>query len=184
MFSFTVLRETKEIAMKRSRVVSLLSVLFVLFAVATTAAASSSKNFRTHLTGAEEVPPVVTGAQGQALFQFSKEGDELRYKLAVANIENVTAAHIHLAPPGENGGVVLWLYPIDGPPGVLIPGPSNGILAQGVVTADNLTGALEGGSLDDLIAEIEAGNAYVNVHTSANPGGEIRGQLDTHGKHD
>jgi hypothetical protein len=95
-----------------------------------------------------------------------------------SNIDDVSAAHIHLAPPGENGGIVLWLYPIDGPPGGLIPGPFNGVLAQGVVTADNLTGDLEGATLEDLIEEIEAGNAYVNVHTSEYPSGEIRGQLD------
>jgi hypothetical protein len=83
MFSFTVLRETKENAMKRSRVVSLLSVLFVLCAVATTTAASSAKNFGTHLSGAEEVPPVVTNAQGQALFHYDKDAGTLRFKLGV-----------------------------------------------------------------------------------------------------
>ncbi|MCC6454605.1 MAG: CHRD domain-containing protein [Caldilineaceae bacterium] len=170
--------------MKRSRVVSLLSVLFVLFAVATTTAASSVKNFRTQLSGGEEVPAVVTNAHGKVQFKLTDDGSALQFRLVVANIVDVTAAHIHLAPAGVNGGIVVWLYPLNGPPGVLIPGPSNGVLAEGTITAANLTGDLTGATLDDLIAAIVSGNTYVNVHTSANPGGEIRGQLHTHDKHD
>jgi hypothetical protein len=138
--------------------------------------ASENRNFRTHMNGAQEVPPNDSRAQGQAIFQFSKDGSELSYKLIVANIENVTQAHIHLAPAGVNGPVVAWLYP-DGPPAQLIPGRTNGVLAEGVLTADSLVGQLAGEDLDALVAEIRAGNAYVNVHTSQFPPGEIRGQI-------
>jgi hypothetical protein len=100
----------------------------------------------------------------------------VRFQLNVANIENVTQAHIHLAPAGVNGPVVVWLYPA-APPAVLIPGRSNGVLAAGVITEANLVGLLADQTLDDLIAEIETGNAYVNVHTSQFPPGEIRGQI-------
>jgi hypothetical protein len=54
-------------------------------------------NFRTHMSGREEVPAAATRAQGQATFKLSKDGTELSYKLIVANIENVSMAHIHLA---------------------------------------------------------------------------------------
>ena len=64
-------------------------------------------NHRTHLSGAEEVPARDTGAQGQAVFQVNKDGTAMSYKLMVANIENVTQAHIHLAPFGTNGGIVV-----------------------------------------------------------------------------
>jgi hypothetical protein len=133
-------------------------------------------NFRAHLNGAQEVPPVETNATGQATFQLSKDGTELSYKLIVANLDNLSAAHIHLAPAGTNGGVVVWLYPSSAP-GVLIPGTSNGILAEGVITESNLVNALDGQTLDDLIGHFQAGNAYVNVHTTFKPGGEIRGQI-------
>jgi hypothetical protein len=85
-------------------------------------------------------------------------------------------AHIHLAPAGANGSVVAWLYP-SSPPAQLIPGRSNGILAEGVITAANLIGPLAGGSMEDLLEAMQAGNTYVNVHTVQFPGGEIRGQI-------
>lgn len=133
-------------------------------------------SFRAHLSGDEEVPAVETDATGQTIFKLSKDGTALHYKLIVANIENVTMAHIHNAPAGENGGVVAWLYP-EGPPPALIPGRTDGILAEGVITEDDLTGALADGSLQDLLDLMIAGETYVNVHTSQFPAGEIRGQI-------
>ena len=152
-------------------------------------AVSVPLNFRTHLTGDEEVPARATQAQGQAIFQLSKGGTELSYRLTAANIENAFMAHIHLAPAGSNGGVVVWLYPSTTPnaPRPLGSGRHN-INIDGVIRASNLTGSLAGQPLANLMAAIEAGNAYVNVHTSdgvdpANtgpgdfPGGEVRGQI-------
>jgi hypothetical protein len=151
--------------------------LVALFAVAGVAMAENNRNFRTHLSGDEEVPAVDTWAQGQAIFQLSKDGSELYYKLIVANIEDVRMAHIHTAPAGQNGPVVVWLFPPDGPPAELIPGRSDGVLAEGTITADDLVGPLVGNPLQTLVDMIEAGNTYVNVHTTDNPGGEIRGQI-------
>lgn len=154
--------------------VALVVILTALMAV--TPVTADSRNFRAHLSGSEEVPPVATHAQGQAVFQLSRDGTELSYTLIAANIYDVLQAHIHLAPAGVNGPVVVWLYP-SAPPPVLIPGRFSGVLARGTVTAADLVGLLAGGTLSDLIDEMEAGNAYVNVHTVANPGGEIRGQI-------
>ena len=161
--------------MRRLIVILAVFALFVAGAVPALSANGPS-NFRAHLSGAEEVPPADTPAQGQAIFKLSADGTELHYKLIVANIENVTQAHIHLAPVGQNGGVVAWLYPA-GPPAQLILGRSPGVLAAGTITGDDLVGELAGQSLDDLIDAIKAGNAYVNVHTAQFPGGEVRGQI-------
>ncbi len=133
-------------------------------------------NFRAHLSGDQEVPANDSKAQGQAIFQLSKDGTELSYKLIVANLENVRMAHIHLAPAGSNGGVVAWLYP-SAPPPVLLPGTTNGILAEGVIKQTDLRGVLAGQPLSMLIDAMLTDNAYVNVHTVAFPGGEIRGQI-------
>jgi CHRD domain len=160
----------------RRNAIWLVAVALVV-AGATTAVATSG-NFQTHLSGDEEVavPAVVTGAQGQATFKLSDDGDSITYKLNVANIENVTQAHIHMAPFGANGGIVVWLFP-SAPPATLIPGRTDGNLAEGTITAANLVGDLIGKPLSALIDVISAGNAYVNVHTSQYPPGEIRGQL-------
>jgi len=136
------------------------------------------QNFTAHLSGDQEVPPKETLATGQAIFQLSKDGTELSYKLIVANIENVRMSHIHIAPAGSNGGIVVWLYP-SAPPMMTIPGTTNGILAQGVITQANMvgTGPNQGLTFEGLIEHIRAGNAYVNVHTDQFGGGEIRGQI-------
>lgn len=134
------------------------------------------KNFVAPLSGDEEVPAVDTRATGLAKFQLSADGTELHYRLIASNIENVLMAHIHLAPAGTNGGVVAWLYP-DAPPPQLIEGRSDGVLATGVVTEEDLVGDLAGASLGDLLDAMSTGGTYVNVHTEANPGGEIRGQI-------
>lgn len=145
--------------------------------VSTTAGASEhGRNFSVHLVGAEEVPAVDTRATGQAVFHVDKDGSALHYRLIVANIEDVLQAHIHVGAAGANGDVVAFLYP-SAPPAQLIPGRTDGVLQTGTITAANLIGPLAGMTLDDLLAQIRAGNAYVNVHTVDNPGGEIRGQF-------
>ena len=140
------------------------------------ALASPNRNFTTHLVGDQQNPPVQTLAQGQAILQLSKDGQTLHYKLIAANIENIQQAHIHLGPKGVNGPIVVWLYPAS-PPLLLIPGRFDGVLAEGDITAANLIGLLAGHPLSDLLNAMETGNAYVNIHTVQNPGGEIRGQI-------
>jgi hypothetical protein len=137
---------------------------------------AAHNNFGAPLSGAEEVPARDTRARGQASFRLSADGSQLHYRLIVANIENVTQAHIHLAPAGANGPFVLWLYP-DGAPAQLIAGRSQGILAERTVTEADLVGSLAGRPLADLVEHMRSGNAYVNVHTLRYPPGEVRGQI-------
>jgi len=126
----------------------------------------------TTLSGANEVPAVTTPATGEVVFTLSPDGTTLNYRLTVTNISDVTASHIHIAAAGVNGPVVVGLF--GGPTKV---GPFTGILNEGAITAGSFGGTLAGMPMDALIAQIRAGNAYVNVHTTAHPGGEIRGQI-------
>ena len=132
-----------------------------------------------HLSGASEVPANDSDARGQAIFLAS--GDAIRFRLQVANIENVLQAHIHLAAAGANGPIVAWLYP-PAPPAQLIPDAFNGTLGEGTLTAANLMGPLAGMTIQDLLDAMRAGDTYVNVHTSQFPPGEIRGQIRVRGR--
>jgi len=126
----------------------------------------------TSLKGDNEVPARETNAAGEAIITISKDESYIHFKLIVANIEDVTASHFHIAPAGSNGGVVAFLYS-----NPQASGPENGVLAEGYITSENLVGSLSGAELSDLISAIRGGNVYVNVHTTTYPGGELRGQL-------
>jgi len=137
------------------------------------------------LSGGEEVPPVPTRARGVALFDVAPDGSAIHYKLMVANIHNVVAAHIHLGQRGVNGPIVVFLFGPASPGG----GRFDGVLAEGTITAAQLIGPLQGKPLKDLLDAMVGGDTYVNVHTNdgqdplnTGPGdmatGEIRGQID------
>ena len=127
--------------------------------------------FTTSLSGSNEVSAKETKAVGECIVSIGKDGSSIYFKLIVANINDVVGAHFHWAPAGENGPVVIPLY--GGSPA----GQMNGILAQGTKTKDNFVGPLAGMEMGDFIDALKNGNIYVNVHTSENPGGEIRGQF-------
>jgi hypothetical protein len=123
--------------------------------------------FGAFLIGSEEVPVVNSPGSGAARIT-QVDGNTLKFELRVANTSGIVGAHLHKAPKGSNGGVVVSLN---------LSGSSNGVIAEGMITASNLSGSLAGMSIADLIKELESGNIYVNVHTSANPSGELRGQV-------
>jgi hypothetical protein len=50
-------------------------------------------------------------------------------------------------------------------------------MSSGTITEKDLTGPLQGKTMDDLFAAMKSGGAYTNVHTAKNPGGESRGQI-------
>ncbi|MFD1564554.1 CHRD domain-containing protein [Haloarchaeobius amylolyticus] len=138
----------------------------------------SSGLFVGALTGDQQLEPVETTATGGAVVSLSEDGSELEYALLVTAIEDTNQAHIHLGSSGEEGPVVVWLYPgPDADEPELQDGRFDGILATGTITEEHLTGDLEGESLEALVDEIRNENTYVNVHTETHPAGEIRGQL-------
>ena len=141
-------------------------------------------NVGTHLKGQHETPPHDTQAQGQAIFHVSPDGLSVSYRLIASGIDNVVASHIHRGVVGVPGPAVVFLYS-NAAPGA---GRHDGVLATGTLTAANLIGPLAGQPISALVALIESGEAYVNVHTNDGvdppntgpgdfPAGEIRGQL-------
>ena len=149
-------------------------LLFVILATILTVSVgfAAEKSFKAKLIGNDEVPSVKTKAKGKIEFKLSKDGRELSYKLQVKNIENPTAAHIHLGMKGKSGPPLANLFT-----GPKKEGKFSGDLSEGTIVAENLSGELMGKSLADLVQLIKSGKTYVNVHTDANPNGEIRGQI-------
>jgi len=158
----------------------LLTTLLVLALVPT---AGAGERFVATLSGDQEVPARDTHAVGVAKFKVGEDGAALAFKVNVANINNVVAAHIHCGAVGVNGPVGVTLFAA--PPG---SGRTDGTLAEGTITAPDAGNACGWTDLAAVLAAIAGGNTYVNVHTNdgvppANtgpgdfPGGEIRGQI-------
>jgi len=129
--------------------------------------------FFAKLRGRNEVPPVETDARGEAFFKLSRDKLSLKFKLDLFNIEDVTAAHLHLGAKGTNGPVIAFLFgPITNPVSIECA------TLTGMITQEDLVGPLAGQTLGTLVNEIISGNIYINVHTVQHPNGEIRGQLN------
>ncbi|SDB28167.1 CHRD domain-containing protein [Flavobacteriaceae bacterium MAR_2010_188] len=120
--------------------------------------------YMTNLSGSNENPAVSTAAKGKAIVRISKDESSVYYKIIVQNIDSPSAAHFHMGMPGMNGPVIVGLY-MGGEDGIV-----NGLLTEGVLTSDDT-------NISMLINSIRSGSIYVNVHTPANPRGELRGQL-------
>jgi len=145
--------------------------------------ASAGDNFVATLSGDQEVPARDTEATGVAKFKVREDGTALLFKVNVADIENAFAAHIHCAAVGVNGpvGVTLFGGPVGG-------GAVMGTLAEGTITGPDPGNTCGWTDLAAVLAAMDSGDTYVNVHTNdgvppANtgpgdfPGGEIRGQI-------
>ena len=161
-------------------------VLVFAFAVGILAlgpSASAGDNFVAPLSGAEEVPARATPATGVAKFKLREDGAVLLFKVNVSDIDNVFAAHIHCGAVGVNGPVGVTLFA-----GAPAGGAVEGTLAEGTITAPDPGNACGWADLAAVLAAMESGATYVNVHTNDGvappntgpgdfPGGEIRGQI-------
>ena len=168
--------------MKRAILLAMVTAL--AFGAVAPAASAQPTSFRAVLSGADEVPARDTLARGVATLQVGADGTELDFRLVVANMQNVVAAHIHCGAFGVNGPVGVTLFGPAAPGG----GRTDGVLAEGTVTAPDVGNACDWTNLAAVVAAIETGNTYVNVHTNDGvvptntgpgdfPGGEIRGQI-------
>jgi hypothetical protein len=132
--------------------------------------------FQADLAGSNEVPPRDTGATGACGFVVT--GNRVNFSIYTRGLSApVVGAHIHLAPAGTNGPVrVPFIGPNLAGTNTVTPfaAPDNGILIENSFGASDVTGGL---SLDDVLNAMRSGGAYCNIHTTAFPGGEVRGQI-------
>ena len=128
---------------------------------------------RAMLGGGNEVPGVSAGAHGEAVVIVDRGAGTIDYEVNIYNLPSgITASHIHAATAGVNGPIVIN-FP------VAAVGQSGSFQLKGTARASELIARPESGIrvFDEAAFAIASGAAYVNVHTQANPGGEIRGQL-------
>lgn len=118
---------------------------------------AASTTFKATMNGASEVPSNTTTGTGAAT--VTVDGTNITWNVTFSGLTGpATAVHIHgPAPAGKNAGVMIWLS------------------EKGKPATSPVTGS---GTLTEAqIGDLNNGQCYVNVHTAANPGGEIRGQL-------
>ncbi len=131
--------------------------------------------FEADLSGDNEVPPVDTPTTGEAKFEVDASLTSIDFELQVddgTGIFGVAGAHIHCAPEGVNGPVVVFLA------GAVSGGGFNGdVENKATVVSSNIVNTACGSTIAELVQSFLAGQAYVNVHTPTNPGGVIRGQI-------
>jgi len=159
-------------------------IVVALLVVLATASMARAERIKATLIGYQEVPSVSTDARGEFRAMIHRGDDAIDYELTFQGLQApVTQSHIHFAQKSVNGSIVIWLCGTatnPGPAGTQTC-PQSGTIT-GTITAANVIAAaaaqqLTAGELDEVIAAIRAGVAYVNVHTAVSPGGEIRGQL-------
>lgn len=130
--------------------------LGLAFLAATGAQAAEGKSFRAPLTGASEVPATDSKGTGEVTATYDAATKRLSWKGSYGGLTGpVTAAHFHgPAKAGENAGV-------------LVPVDAKASPFSGEATLD-----------DAKAADLEGGKMYFNLHTAANPKGELRGQVE------
>ena len=125
------------------------------------------------LGGNKEVPGVTTGAHGVATVTVDRGAGRIDYQIDIFNLPTgIVASHIHVGAEGVNGPVIFG-FP------VAAVGQSGAFQLKGSLSSSELQprDALGIRTFDDAAFAIASGTAYVNVHTQAFQGGEIRGQL-------
>ncbi|MFH7320085.1 CHRD domain-containing protein [Desulfurivibrio sp. D14AmB] len=124
------------------------------------------------------VRPVETEARGRVEFTLVEGGGGLAYRIEVSDLEDAFMSHLHLGTAEDRyGSLVVWLWPDDGRRREVLEGRFSGILQEGVIRAENLTGALAHKELTDLLTAIRAGRIFADIHTRRNVPGELRGQV-------
>jgi hypothetical protein len=181
--------------MKHLHIAVLAGVMVLLVTLGTQSVAQTglgNKLFKADLTGNEEPPAVSSTGSGEFKAIVSPDETSLDYQISYANLEGeVRQAHIHFGQKGVNGGISIWLCETatNPSPSASTPACTNPMdpldthsgMATGTVTALEVIGpagqGIAAGEFAEILNAIRQGLAYANVHSSRNPGGEVRGQI-------
>ena len=139
------------------------------------AAQAQTTQFTATLTGSNETPApgVLTGSYGSAVVNYDAATQTLSWVIDVWNMPSGTNnAHFHVGGPGIAGPTVVNIaFPA---------GISNDYRLTGSAGPANLLVRGDQGirSWEDLVQSLFGGQLYINIHSTVNPGGEIRGQVN------
>ncbi|MBF8290705.1 MAG: hypothetical protein HW391_1673 [Chloroflexi bacterium] len=155
----------------RSRLATLLAIgLMALSAGTALAADPPVAAFGGPIDGGQQVPIVVTAATGEGTVVVSADDSTIWYVVKYSGLSGaLAAAHIHVGAAGASGGVI---FPLSGSASPMV----------GTLTAANFSASGSITTFAEAVAAIKAGGTYFNLHTAANPGGEIRGQVAAKGQ--
>jgi len=152
-------------------------------------ALAAAETIHARLEGPEEVPSNLSVARGSFEAKVDPKARTIEYSLTYEGLQGaVTQAHIHVGQAGVNGGISVWLcatastrpnVPATAPSPPECPAPSGTV--EGRAEAASVVGPVgqlvPAGDFDRVVRAIREGVAYVNVHSTLLPGGEIRGQI-------
>jgi hypothetical protein len=155
----------------RRHATCLIAALTLVLGIGTNVLAQTVRLTAT-LSGGNEAPNAVsTGAAGAAEVFVNTTTRAVSYKVEIFNMPTLTVAgHFHVGGPGVAGPIVVDLTP---------PQVTDDFSLSGTVSSSQLIPRLAQGirNFDDFLQALVGGQIYVNMHSSQNPGGEIRGQL-------
>jgi CHRD domain len=149
--------------------------------------AQGNPDFIATLSGKEVVPPVKTAGTGVANFVISNTS--IYYQINVLNAEKIISVQIHSGAVGTNGDVLVTLFKSkDNDTSLIGDMPkiydnssttqrSSSFSASGNFDGSDLTGLLNGKTVNDLVLAMQSDEMYVNVITEGHPDGELRGQI-------
>jgi hypothetical protein len=162
-----------------------LNAALVAGVVAFSASYVQAEEFFARLIGFNENPSILSDGSGRFKLDLDRNANTARYELSFSGLSApATQGHIHFAKARVNGGIIVWLCqsatnpsPVANTPTC----PANGGTVTGTITAASIVAVaaqlVTAGDFDALTDALEANSAYANVHTTAAPGGEIRGQI-------
>jgi hypothetical protein len=163
--------------MMNRQLMAVLGVSGALTAVALACSDSTNPNppvtYTAALSAANEIrtTPITSTATGLATFSL-RGNDSLDFVVTVTGLTGpATLSHIHVGNATQNGAVVNGF--------TINSGIITGTVASGTIVLSKLVAGTPAGQIsgDSLRVLLDNGNGYVNVHTSQNPGGEVRGQI-------
>lgn len=135
---------------------------------------AQNEKFKAKLKGENEVPPVNSSATGKA--KFKVKDDVITTNINVTGLTDMTAAQLYAGAEGQNGEPVVDLLKTGSQSKA-----GERITVKGQITASDLQAPMSGKTLQDLKTAMGNEETYVNIQTSDNPDGELRGQVKVSG---